>query len=51
MAPEAYTLEAAISQWFSGGSPVDTHLAAAKSYGHYQKAKLSWSKNLFVFDP
>ena len=50
MAPEAYTLEAAITAWFSGGSPNETHLAAATAYSQYQKAKLTWSEKLFVFD-
>lgn len=50
MAPEAYTLEAAITRWFSGGSAEETHLAASTAYSQYQKAKLAWSKTLFLFD-
>lgn len=41
MAPEAYTLEAAITRWFSGGSAEETHLAASTAYSQYQKAKLA----------
>jgi len=47
MAPEAYTLEAAISSWFSGSSSQMTHKAAASAYSKYQKAKLSWVNTLF----
>ena len=47
MAPEAYTLEAALVSWFSGYSTSETHLAAAKAYSRYQKAKISWAKGLF----
>ncbi len=50
MAPEAYTLEAAISSWFSGRNVKNTHLSASKAYSQYQKAKLSWCKKLFIFD-
>ena len=50
MAPEAYTIEAAITRWFSGGSAEETHIAAATVYSQYQKAKLVWSKRLFLFD-
>lgn len=50
MAPEAYTLEAAITRWFSGGTMEETHLAASTAYSQYQKAKLSWTKRLFLFD-
>ena len=48
MAPEAYTLEAAISTWFSGRGADQTHDAAARAYSQYQKANLSWAKRLFV---
>jgi len=47
MAPEAYTLEAALVSWFSGHTSAETHTAAAKAYSQYQKARLSWSKTLF----
>lgn len=50
MAPEAYTLEAAITRWFSGGSPKETHLAASEAYSQYQNAQLAWSKTLFVYE-
>lgn len=47
MAPEAYTLEAALSSWFSGKPPSETHAAASAAYSKYQKANLSWAKRLF----
>ena len=50
MAPEAYTLEAAISAWFSGVSPVATRDSAAAAYAEYQKANQSWSRRLFATD-
>jgi len=50
MAPEAYTLEAALVSWFSGHSTLETQTAAAKAYSQYQKAKLSWAKKLFSTD-
>ena len=37
MAPEAYSLEAAIKSWARGGSAHDARLAAAKSYASFQK--------------
>ena len=37
MAPEAYSLEAAIKSWARGGSAHDARLAAAKSYARFQK--------------
>ena len=50
MAPEAYTLEAAISAWFSGESPIATRDSAAAAYADYQKANQSWSRRLFATD-
>jgi len=47
MAPEAYTLEAALVSWFSGHSANETHIAAATAYSEYQKARLSWARGLF----
>ena len=37
MAPEAYTLDAALERWFSGASPADVRSAAARAYARYQK--------------
>lgn len=50
MAPEAYTLEAAISAWFSGESPGATRDSAADTYAEYQKANPNWSRRLFAAD-
>ncbi len=50
MAPEAYTLEAAISAWFSGESPSATRFSAADTYAEYQKANRNWSRRLFATD-
>ena len=50
MAPEAYTLEAAISAWFSGASSDETRNSAADTYAEYQKANQSWSRRLFATD-
>lgn len=50
MAPEAYTLEAAIGAWFSGASPTTTRYSAAYTYAEYQKANLNWSRRLFATD-
>lgn len=51
MAPEAYTLEAAVSSWFSGGSSEETRNAAGDSYAKFQKANRKWSRKLFAADP
>ncbi len=37
MAPEAYSLEAALKVWVKNGKPQKARLAAAKSYSSYQK--------------
>ncbi|MEP3890035.1 MAG: hypothetical protein ABJN69_06175 [Hellea sp.] len=37
MAPEAYSLEAALSAWAKGASDAEIRLAAAKSYAKFQK--------------
>ncbi len=51
MAPEAYSLEAAISAWFSGESAADTRDRAAEQYARFQKANVKWAKKLFTTDP
>lgn len=44
MAPEAYTLTAAIEAWASGG---DVHEAAAQAYHKYQKCGIKAARRLF----
>ena len=50
MAPEAYTLEAAVTEWFSGASAEVTRDAAAATYAEFQKANLRWARSLFASD-
>ena len=50
MAPEAYTLETAISVWFSGETSNETRNSATDTYADYQKANKSWSRRLFATD-
>ena len=50
MAPEAYTLEATITAWFSGESPYTTRNSAADAYAEYQNADRDWSRRLFATD-
>jgi hypothetical protein len=47
MAPEAYTLEAAIRSWAGGGSVADVCEAAAVAYGKYQKCGPRAARHLF----
>jgi hypothetical protein len=47
MAPEAYTLDAALTSWFSGGSPAAVRQAAARSYAHYQGTSEKAALRLF----
>ncbi|MEL7536074.1 MAG: hypothetical protein AAFM91_03340 [Pseudomonadota bacterium] len=51
MAPEAYTLEAAIRSWFEDESTESTHEAAAGAYARFQNARLDWTRRLFVTEP
>ena len=51
MAPEAYTLDAAITRWFRGGSPADVHEAAARAYHRYQRCGLGAARRLFATQP
>ncbi len=48
MAPEAYTLEAAIAAWLEGARSEDVAQAGAKAYHQYQKCGLSAAKRLLV---
>ncbi len=47
MAPEAYTLDAAIRSWAAGGSTKEVHASAAKVYHQYQKCGLNAAERLF----
>ena len=48
MAPEAYTLEAAVRAWFSKGTSSAVHQAAAVAYHRYQKCGINAARRLFV---
>lgn len=47
MAPEAYTLDAAIRAWASGGDVASTVEAAATSYNKFQKCGMKGARRLF----
>lgn len=47
MAPEAYTLDAAIRSWVGGGTVAATREAAAQAYHKYQKCGLKAARGLF----
>ncbi len=47
MAPEAYSLDAAIKVWISGGDDIQVRKEAAKSYNKYQKTGLKAAERLF----
>jgi hypothetical protein len=47
MAPEAYTLDAAIRSWAGGRSAASTREAAASAYQKYQRCGLRAARNLF----
>lgn len=51
MAPEAYTLEAAIVSWGEGESPDNIRTHAASAYNRYQKCGLQAAKRLLVWGP
>lgn len=48
MAPEAYTLHDAITEWISSKSSQEVRKAAAKAYSKYQKCSLKAATNLLV---
>ncbi|MBN2711891.1 MAG: hypothetical protein JXR97_05565 [Planctomycetes bacterium] len=48
MAPEAYTLEAAVSAWAENRSVREIRSAGSKAYAKYQKIKISAAENLFT---
>ncbi len=47
MAPEAYTLHAAIKEWITGANDNRVRKAAAKSYNKYQKTGVKAAERLF----
>jgi len=47
MAPEAYTLDAALTSWFSGGGTGEARIAAARAYAHYQRTSEQAALRLF----
>jgi hypothetical protein len=47
MAPEAYTLDAALQHWFRGDSPEEVRSVAAVTYDHYQHCGPSGARRLF----
>ncbi len=51
MAPEAYTLDAALTSWFSGQSVAEVRRAAGAAYAHYQKISERAGIRLFVVPP
>jgi len=51
MAPEAYTLEAALRSWAAGESSEDTRIKAAAAYAKYQKCSRSGALRLFATCP
>ena len=51
MAPEAYTLDAALRAWFSGEDSREVHAGAARAYTKYQKAPLRVGQRLFWSAP
>lgn len=48
MAPEAYTLEAAVTAWFIGEAAAGVHEAAAQAYHKYQKCGINGARRLFA---
>ncbi|MHC4211838.1 MAG: hypothetical protein ACYSWP_00560 [Planctomycetota bacterium] len=51
MAPEAYTLDAAIRSWAGGGRPEQVRDKAASAYHKYQKCGLMGAQRLFFYEP
>ncbi len=48
MAPEAYTLHDAITEWIADAKPKQVRIAAAKAYSKYQKCSIKAAQNLLV---
>jgi len=51
MAPEAYTLDAAIRNWFEGESSHEVRQAAATAYDRFQHCGMRGALRLFATDP
>jgi len=51
MAPEAYTLDAAIRSWIADGTTEGVLEAAAGAYNRYQKCGLNGARRLFWGEP
>lgn len=47
MAPESYTLEAAIAGWLANETPMQVRERAAQAYNKYQKCGISGARRLF----
>jgi hypothetical protein len=47
MAPEAYTLEAAVTTWFSGQDAAEVRQAAGRAYARYQRSSEKAAVRLF----
>jgi len=48
MAPEAYTLDAAIRSWAQGDPPEATRLRAARAYARFQRISEARARRLFA---
>jgi hypothetical protein len=48
MAPEAYTLKAALDGWISAESPEQIRARSAQAYDKYQKCGLRAAQRLFA---
>lgn len=48
MAPEAYILHDAVSEWTDNKTPAQVRMAAAKAYSKYQKCTVRAAQNLLV---
>jgi len=48
MAPEAYTIAAAVEGWLAGETAENIRLRAARAYNHYQKCGSKAAKRLFA---
>jgi hypothetical protein len=51
MAPEAYVLDAVVSNWFAGATRAEVLESAAGAYGQYQKISIRSARRIFHRDP
>lgn len=51
MAPEAYTLDAALVTWFAGGTSQDVYVAGSDAYCVYQKCSTRTARKMFWAAP